>query len=262
MLILIPPSEGKAKVKSTDLTFDKTKFKFEREVNQVVRLLSLLNDEDLRSIYGTSQEKSEIFHRQNQDIFKSHCAKAIERYTGVVYEYIDWRTLDKSAKNYMENHVRIFSGLFGMLTPNTLIPNYKLKMNVLSLQYHWSPIITKELESEDVIFDLLPQVHRKAYKPSKNVIVWGAEKKIFANGYFPSSELSDRQRESGFKTILGERGYLKRDKYYSIGLTNYANEINNEADFKNEEMPDDRAKDLNIELKPWKQPDKKRKYVS
>ena len=99
------------------------------------------------------------------------------------------------------------------------------------------------------------------YKPSKNVMVWGAEKKIFANVYLPRRELSDKQRESGFKTILGERGYLKRDKYYSIGLTNYANEINNEADFKNEEMPSDRAKDLNIELKPWKQPDKKRKYV-
>ena len=42
----------------------------------------------MRSIYGTSQEKSEIFHRQNQDIFKSHCAKAIQRYTGVVYEYV------------------------------------------------------------------------------------------------------------------------------------------------------------------------------
>ena len=170
MLILIPPSEGKEKVKSTNLTFDKTNFKFEREVNQVVRLLSLLDDEDLRSIYGTSQEKSEIFHRQNQDIFKSYCAKAIERYTGVVYEYIDWKTLNKSSKQYMENHVRIFSGLFGLLTPNTLIPNYKLKMNVLSLQYHWNPVISKELESEEIIFDLLPQVHRKAYTPSKNVV--------------------------------------------------------------------------------------------
>ena len=170
MLILIPPSEGKAKVKSSNVTFAETNFKFEREVNQIVRLLSLLNEEDLRSIYGTSQEKSEIFHRQNQDIFKSHCAKAIERYTGVVYEYIDFKSLDKNAQNYMEKHVRIFSGLFGLLTPNTLIPNYKLKMNVLSLQYHWTPILTKELEKEDVIFDLLPQVHRKAYKPSKNVI--------------------------------------------------------------------------------------------
>ena len=170
MLILIPPSEGKAKVKSTDVTFGETNFKFKREVNQIVRLLGLLNEEDLRSIYGTSQEKSETFHRQNQDIFKSHCAKAIERYTGVVYEYIDFESLDKNAKNYMEKHIRIFSGLFGLLTPNTLIPNYKLKMNVLSLQYHWTPILTKEIEKEDIVFDLLPQVHRKAYKPSKNVI--------------------------------------------------------------------------------------------
>ena len=169
MLILIPPSEGKNKIKSSDVLFKNTDFKFEREVNQVVRLLSLLNDEDLKSIYGTSQEKSEAFHRQNQDIFNSHCAKAIERYTGVVYEHLDWSTLDSPSKKYLNKHVRIFSGLFGLLTPNTLIPNYKLKMNVLSLQYHWNPVITKELEKEDIIFDLLPQVHRKAYKPSKNV---------------------------------------------------------------------------------------------
>tara|TARA_Y100000590_G_scaffold389627_1_gene464779 strand:+ start:2972 stop:3667 length:696 start_codon:yes stop_codon:yes gene_type:complete len=170
MLILIPPSEGKAKVKSTDVTFGETNFKYEEEVKQVVMLLGLINEEGLKSIYGTSQEKSEIFHRQNQDIFKSRCAKAIERYTGVVYEHIDWNTLDKSAQSYMSKHVRIFSGLFGLLTPTTLIPNYKLKMNVLSLQYHWSPILTEALEKEKIIFDLLPQVHRKAYKPSKNVI--------------------------------------------------------------------------------------------
>ena len=170
MLILIPPSEGKAKIKSSNILFKDTNFKYEREVNQVVRHLSILENEDLRSIYGTSQEKSEIFHRQNQDIFKSHCAMAIERYTGVVYEYIDWDSLDKSAQEYMEAHVRIFSGLFGLLTPETLIPNYKLKMNVLSLQFHWKPIITKAVENEDIVFDLLPQVHRKAYNPSKNVI--------------------------------------------------------------------------------------------
>ena len=171
MLILIPPSEGKAKVKSTNLTFDKTNFKFKREVNQVVRLLSLLDDEDLRSIYGTSQEKSEIFHRQNQDIFKSHCAKAIERYTGVVYEHINWASLSEKSKKYMEQNVFIFSGLFGMLTPLTLIPDYKLKMNVLSLQHHWNPILTEALYNETSIIDLLPQVHRKAYTPNKKIVI-------------------------------------------------------------------------------------------
>ena len=60
--------------------------------------------------------------------------------------------------------------LFGMTSPSTLIPDYKLKMNVLSLQYHWNPTLTKALEKEELIFDLLPQVYRKAYTANSNVI--------------------------------------------------------------------------------------------
>ena len=70
----------------------------------------------------------------------------------------------------MEENIFIFSGLFGMTTPLTLIPDYKLKMNVLSLQYHWNPILTDALKNEELIFDLLPQVYRKAYTPNKNTI--------------------------------------------------------------------------------------------
>tara|TARA_B100001964_G_scaffold20338_1_gene20610 strand:- start:101 stop:799 length:699 start_codon:yes stop_codon:yes gene_type:complete len=171
MKILIPPSEGKAKVKPTKTLFGNTNFKFDREVNQVVRLLELIGDEDLRSVYGTSAEKALMFHRQNQDIFNSPCAPAIERYTGVVYEHIEWGSLSGKAKDYMEKYIFIFSGLFGLLTPKTLIPDYKLKMNVLSLQHHWNPILTDVLKEEKMIVDLLPQVHRKAYTPNKaNVI--------------------------------------------------------------------------------------------
>jgi cytoplasmic iron level regulating protein YaaA (DUF328/UPF0246 family) len=170
MKILIPPSEGKAKIKPQEVKFSDTNFVFERSVKQVVRLLNLIDNEDLRSIYGTSQEKSELFHRQNEDIFKSRCAPAINRYTGVVYQHLDWGSLTNEAKAYMEKNVFIFSGLFGMTTPLTLIPDYKLKMNVLSLQYHWTPILTEALKSEKLIFDLLPQVYRKAYSPNKNTI--------------------------------------------------------------------------------------------
>ena len=95
MKILIPPSEGKARVNSTSTIFSDTNFKFTRHVNQVVRLLELIDDEDLRSVYGTSPEKAHGFHRQNQDIFNSPCAPAIERYTGVVYEHIDWGYFSK-----------------------------------------------------------------------------------------------------------------------------------------------------------------------
>ena len=170
MKILIPPSEGKARVKNKSITFDKTNFKFEKSVSQVVRLLELIDDEDLKSVYGTSPEKALRFHRQNQDIFNSSTAPAIERYTGVVYEHIDWFSLTKKAQDFMEKHVLIFSGLFGMVTPKTPIPDYKLKMNVLSLQHHWNPVLTKALDNEENIIDLLPQVHRKAYSPNKKFV--------------------------------------------------------------------------------------------
>ena len=81
MKILIPASEGKAKVvASSDLKFEDTDFIFKESVKQVVNLLELIDEEDLRSIYGTSQEKSILFHRQNQSIFKEKCVSAINRY--------------------------------------------------------------------------------------------------------------------------------------------------------------------------------------
>ena len=99
------------------------------------------------------------------------------------------------------------------------------------------------------------------YEPSKSIVIWGAVKEAPDGTNTRRINISDQQRENGFKTVLVERGYVQREDYYSFGLTDYATQINNESDFKNEEMPNDRAKDLNVELKPWKEPDKKRKYV-
>ena len=170
MKILIPSSEGKAKiVPHSTVKFKDTNFIFKDGVQQVVNLLELIDEEDLRSIYGTSQEKSILFHRQNQSIFTETCVPAINRYTGVVYENLAWDSLSKKSQEYLQNHILIFSGLFGMLEPLTPIPNYKLKMNVLSLQHHWKPVLTSFLNKEELIIDLLPQVHRKAYIPNENV---------------------------------------------------------------------------------------------
>tara|TARA_Y100001970_G_scaffold199504_1_gene242668 strand:- start:171 stop:869 length:699 start_codon:yes stop_codon:yes gene_type:complete len=171
MKILIPASEGKAKVSSSsEIPFEDTDFIYKNEVQQVVNLLELIDEEDLRSIYGTTDEKSILFHRLNQAVFKSKCVPAIERYTGVVYSNIGWKEMSEKAQSYMQNHILIFSGLFGMVKPLTPIPNYKLKMNVLSLQHHWRPVLTKTLNEEKFIIDLLPQVHRKAYEPTSNTL--------------------------------------------------------------------------------------------
>ena len=103
MKILIPPSEGKAKVQPSDTLFKDTNFQFAEYTQQIVDYLGLIEYEDLTSVYGTSQEKATMFHRQNQDVFNSKCVPAIERYTGVVYNHIDWKSLSKKAQQYMNN---------------------------------------------------------------------------------------------------------------------------------------------------------------
>ena len=67
----------------------------------------------------------------------------------VVYNQINWNCLSKKSKSYFNDKVKIFSGLFGLVNPNTLIPNYKLKMNSLSLAKFWLPILSKHLENEE-----------------------------------------------------------------------------------------------------------------
>ena len=147
MLILIPPSERKSKIESSDTLFENTNFEFKNEVHEIIRTLNAKENQDLHSIYGTSIEKSKQLHQQNLNIFKGKCASAIERYTGVVYSHIDWNNLDLKSQKYIEEHLRIFSGLFGILTPKTLIPEYKLKMNVLSVDKFGKPILTEKLKN-------------------------------------------------------------------------------------------------------------------
>ena len=94
---------------------------------------------------------------------ENNCSYSIERYTGVVYNQIDWKNLSDESQSYFEKNIRIFSGLFGIVAPKTLIPDYKLKMSSLSLTKFWLPILTKYLSKEDIIIDLLPQIHSKSY---------------------------------------------------------------------------------------------------
>ena len=168
MKFLIPPSEGKSVLNSTDILFKETDFVFKKHVNQIHKKLKLLRVNDYKKVYGVEGEKAKLIHKQNLNIKKSLCSTAIERYTGTVFSNIGFDTFNQTEKDFFNEHFLVFSGLFGMVSPMTLIPNYKLKMNVLQLHKIWNPILTKELEQENIIFDLLPQIHKKAYHNDKS----------------------------------------------------------------------------------------------
>jgi len=169
MKILIPPSEGKSKNNISNIEFIETKNIFFDEIKKILEILSSVKNEELVKIYGTSFDKSKIIHDENLNILNNKCSQAIERYTGVVYNNFDFKSLDESSKKFAEDKILITSGFLGLVKLNDLIPNYKLKMNSLKLSAFWKPIFSNYLKDEDLILDLLPLIHKKSYE-SKNSV--------------------------------------------------------------------------------------------
>jgi len=152
-LILIPPSEGK----KPDGDGKPVKPNAAQRT-MIDRLLSFDGDwEKLLGVKGNS-----LLHAitANKSILTSGTMNAIERYTGVVYDGIDYPSLDQDSKRYFDKHIRILSAVFGLIKPKDKIPDYKLKIEKLDAANYWKPIIEKQLKNTYVI-DLLPNAHRK-----------------------------------------------------------------------------------------------------
>jgi len=89
------------------------------------------------------------------------------------------------------------------------------------------------------------------YQPSKVAVIFGVYKSRVPQSW-PRGEIFRRQREKNLDVIVLETGYINRGDgethHYAAGF----NGLNGRADFRNQDMPDDRAKLLGVELKPWR----------
>ena len=177
-LILLPPSEGKASGgDGPPLDLDSMSFeslnparaRMAKALDQLSRRPRVARK--LLGVKGAALERAKL---DNATIQESPTLPAIERYTGVMYDAIDYRSLDAGAREAFGRTVVIMSGLFGMVRPSDMIPTYKLKMGAKLLRSKtcaaaWKPLISKSLAiagGPGVIWDLLPNEHSAAWDPS------------------------------------------------------------------------------------------------
>ncbi len=159
-IILIPPSEGKA---------DGGDNKPLQSVSGVAAsLIEAIKEADPNKLYGLKEKALEKAIAVNKDVLSSKTMPAIERYTGVVYDAIDYQTLKN--KSDFDERVLIVSGLFGFVGPADLIPNYRLKIDKLKAAKLWRSSNSEQLKDTFVI-DLLPQAHKKAVKYENGIAV-------------------------------------------------------------------------------------------
>ena len=150
MLILLPPSEGKNTVhKGKPVSL--TSLSFGKELNPT---------------------RKKTLAALGLALVKAPSAKAIDVYSGVLYQALDYHNLNSAAQKRAQKSIIIISALFGALKLTDSIPTYKLDMakslpKLGSLNALWKPIVTKALENikTDLIVDCRSSTYQGVWTP-------------------------------------------------------------------------------------------------
>jgi cytoplasmic iron level regulating protein YaaA (DUF328/UPF0246 family) len=177
MKILLAPSEkkidgGKESFELNTLLFSELTPTRQKILHQYINILQKNNLSELSKMFGLKKEGDINYH--NIDIVHELTMKAIERYTGVAFDYLNYKALEEDSQLYINKNVILCSNLFGFLRADDLIPKYRLKQGVSigdlkpeKLYKEQSHLMEKYLKNEDIL-DLRAGFYDKFYKPTKN----------------------------------------------------------------------------------------------
>lgn len=174
MFILFAPSEdkregGDSAFLPSSLLFGRAKSRDEL-LNAYTEIIDKQDPVQLQELFGIKD--SDKYQRFLQALDTAHCLKAIERYSGVAYEYLNYVALPQDARDYLEENVIIFSNLFGPIAASDTIPDYKLKQgsSIAGLapenfyKKHFSSSLD-EMIGENEVLDLRAGFYDKFYIP-------------------------------------------------------------------------------------------------
>ncbi len=94
-------------------------------LNKYQEFINNGTEEQLSKLFGVKDKKQ--IEKLKVNIFKEKTLKAIERYNGVAYQYLNYPDLNDKSKQYIDKNLIIFSNLFGPILAEDKIPFYKLK---------------------------------------------------------------------------------------------------------------------------------------
>ncbi|MFE8014982.1 peroxide stress protein YaaA [Streptomyces antibioticus] len=177
MLVLLPPSEGKAAsgrgapLKPESLSLPGLAAARAAVLDELVELCA--GDEDkAREVLGLSEGlRGEV--GKNAALRTAGARPAGEIYTGVLYDALGLASLDAAAKRRAARSLLVFSGLWGAVRVTDRIPSYRCSMGVRlpglgALGAHWrTPMaaVLPEAAGDGLVLDLRSAAYAAAWKP-------------------------------------------------------------------------------------------------
>lgn len=176
--------------------------RFPKETLRLARTLKKKKEKDLKSLMNISDALAEL----NVDRFRNFSGNengnitrpALHAFKGDVYQGLDSASMGEKEIDFAQNHLRILSGLYGILRPMDLIEPYRLEMGTKlkigkyeNLYQFWGEKITKEISGDlaesgtDVLLNLASKEYFKSVKRKKlKGRIIDVEFKDYSNGKY------------------------------------------------------------------------------
>jgi cytoplasmic iron level regulating protein YaaA (DUF328/UPF0246 family) len=181
MLILLPPSEGKAEPRSrTVLDLHRLSLPAltparEQVLDALITLCAGDEDKALAVLGLSPGLRPEI--ARNARLRTAATLPAGQVYTGVLYEALDLPTLDRPASALARRWIMVASGLWGAVRLGDRIPTYRCPIGVSlpglgTLSAHWRaalPAVMREAAGGGLVLDLRSAAYAAMWTPPREL---------------------------------------------------------------------------------------------
>lgn len=154
MLILLSPA--KKLLKTTMPYPGKTSQPiFTNKTDILAKLMQSKSVQEIATLMDLSPDLAALNFERYQQFDKQTAYPALFLFQGDVYQGLQANTLEPNALDFAQSHLRILSGLYGLLKPLDSIQPYRLEMGVRlenpcgkNLYHFWQETITQALNDE------------------------------------------------------------------------------------------------------------------
>ena len=112
-----------------------------------------------KTIWKCSDKLARLNYQRFQEMdLHSLLTPAVLSYEGIQYQHLSPRVMEEASLEYLQNHLRILSGFYGILKPFDGVAPYRLEMQaklggpkIDSLYDFWGDTLAEHLRSEDFL---------------------------------------------------------------------------------------------------------------
>ncbi len=153
MLVVVSPAK-KLNMEVVE-NMDSTEPKFSKQAQDLAKLASSLSAGELKKLMSISDTLANLNKERFQKFGSQDRKQAAFAFAGDTYQGFDSNSLDKDELNWAQDHLRILSGLYGILRPLDEIEPYRLEMGSRlktergnSLYDYWGSDLALSLNNE------------------------------------------------------------------------------------------------------------------